>query len=108
MLASFALHSPSNAGLVVVPGVGGVEGVEEGVPGGVIPPVAQVDAPHERDQPPLERLLLRLLAICRMLCCSAHWMLTCAKGARQCANQAIRPGEGDTENLKIISKSNNN
>ena len=54
---SFANVCTSNAGLVEVLGVHCRQGVEEGVPGGVIPPITQVDAPHEGDQAPLQGLI---------------------------------------------------
>ena len=42
------------------------QGVEQGVPGGVIAPITQVNAPHEGDEAPLQRLIAHVGIGCRL------------------------------------------
>lgn len=42
------------------------QGVEQGVPGGVVPPITQVDAPHEGDEAPLQGLIAHVGIGCRL------------------------------------------
>lgn len=63
---SFGDVCTSNAGLVEVLGVDSGQGVEQGVPGGVVPPVTQVDAPHEGDEAPLQGFIAHVGIGCRL------------------------------------------
>lgn len=54
---SFTDVCTSDAGLVKVLGMDGSQGVEQGMPGGVVPPVTHVNAPHKGDQAALESLI---------------------------------------------------
>ena len=42
------------------------QGVEQGVPGGVVAPITQVNAPHEGDEAPLQGLIAHVGIGCRL------------------------------------------